>query len=107
MQAGEGGIDARSDPAQRLIGQIEGSSYRLRQRAELMPEHVRSKAILVVGMAGGRSAELSDTMEACRHDNDLNQRVAACAEVTGRSSDRRVLLRAHNIRGLALCDLNR
>jgi DNA replication protein DnaC len=29
-----------------VVVQIEGSSYRLRQHAELMPEHVRSKAIL-------------------------------------------------------------
>jgi hypothetical protein len=26
--------------------QIEGSSYRLRQHAELVPEHVRSKALI-------------------------------------------------------------
>jgi DNA replication protein DnaC len=29
-----------------IVVQIEGSSYRLRQHAELMPEHVRSKAII-------------------------------------------------------------
>ena len=29
-----------------VVIQIEGSSYRLRQHAELMPEHVRSKAII-------------------------------------------------------------
>ena len=29
-----------------VVLQIEGSSYRLRQHAELMPEHVRSKAII-------------------------------------------------------------
>ncbi len=29
-----------------IVIQIEGSSYRLRQHAELMPEHVRSKAII-------------------------------------------------------------
>jgi DNA replication protein DnaC len=29
-----------------VVVQIEGSSYRLRQHAELMPEHVRSKAML-------------------------------------------------------------
>jgi DNA replication protein DnaC len=29
-----------------VVVQIEGSSYRLRQHAELMPEHVRSKAVL-------------------------------------------------------------
>jgi DNA replication protein DnaC len=29
-----------------VVVQIEGSSYRLRQHAELMPEHVRSKAII-------------------------------------------------------------
>ncbi|RZN08940.1 ATP-binding protein, partial [Bradyrhizobium sp. Leo121] len=27
-----------------VVVQIEGSSYRLRQHADLMPEHVRSKA---------------------------------------------------------------
>ena len=29
-----------------IVVQIEGSSYRLRQHAELMPEHLRSKAII-------------------------------------------------------------
>jgi hypothetical protein len=29
-----------------VVIQIEGSSYRLRQHAELMPEHVRSKALI-------------------------------------------------------------
>jgi len=29
-----------------IVIQIEGSSYRLRQHAELMPEHVRSKALI-------------------------------------------------------------
>jgi IstB-like ATP binding protein len=29
-----------------VVIQIEGSSYRLRQHADLMPEHVRSKAII-------------------------------------------------------------
>jgi DNA replication protein DnaC len=29
-----------------VVVQIEGSSYRLRQHAELMPEHVRSKATI-------------------------------------------------------------
>jgi hypothetical protein len=29
-----------------VVVQIDGSSYRLRQRAELMPEHVRSKATI-------------------------------------------------------------
>jgi DNA replication protein DnaC len=29
-----------------IVVQIEGSSYRLRQHAELMPEHVRSKALI-------------------------------------------------------------
>jgi DNA replication protein DnaC len=29
-----------------VVVQIEGSSYRLRQHAELMPEHVRSRAII-------------------------------------------------------------
>jgi hypothetical protein len=29
-----------------VVIQIEGSSYRLRQHADLMPEHVRSKAAL-------------------------------------------------------------
>ena len=29
-----------------VVVQIEGSSHRLRQHAELMPEHVRSKAII-------------------------------------------------------------
>lgn len=29
-----------------IVVQIEGSSYRLRQHAELMPEHVRSKAVI-------------------------------------------------------------
>jgi hypothetical protein len=28
-----------------VVIQIEGSSYRLRQHAELMPKHVRSKAL--------------------------------------------------------------
>ena len=29
-----------------VVIQIEGSSYRLRQHADLMPEHVRSKALI-------------------------------------------------------------
>jgi hypothetical protein len=29
-----------------VVVQIEGSSYRLRQHAELMPEHLRSKATI-------------------------------------------------------------
>ena len=29
-----------------VVVQIEGSSYRLRQHAELMPEYVRSKALI-------------------------------------------------------------
>jgi hypothetical protein len=29
-----------------VVIQIEGSSYRLRQHADLMPEHVRSKAVI-------------------------------------------------------------
>jgi hypothetical protein len=29
-----------------VVIQIEGSSYRLRQHADLMPEHLRSKAII-------------------------------------------------------------
>jgi hypothetical protein len=29
-----------------VVFQIEGSSYRLRQHAKLMPEHVRSKALI-------------------------------------------------------------
>jgi hypothetical protein len=29
-----------------VVIQIEGSSYKLRQHAELMPEHVRSKALI-------------------------------------------------------------
>ncbi len=33
-------------PHHAVVVQIEGSSYRLRQHAELMPEHVRSKALI-------------------------------------------------------------
>jgi hypothetical protein len=29
-----------------VVIQIEGSSYRLRQHAELVPEHIRSKALI-------------------------------------------------------------
>jgi hypothetical protein len=29
-----------------MVIQIEGSSYRLRQHADLMPEHLRSKALI-------------------------------------------------------------
>ena len=29
-----------------VVIQIEGSSYRLRQHADIMPEHVRSKAVI-------------------------------------------------------------
>jgi hypothetical protein len=29
-----------------VVVQIEGSSYRLRQHAELVPEHIRSKALI-------------------------------------------------------------
>jgi hypothetical protein len=29
-----------------VVIQIEGSSYRLRQHADLMPEHLRSKAVI-------------------------------------------------------------
>jgi len=32
-----------------VVIQIEGSSYRLRQHADLMPEHVRSKATIAPG----------------------------------------------------------
>ena len=35
-----------------VVVQIEGSSYRLRQHAELMPEHVRSKATIAPPIAG-------------------------------------------------------
>ena len=35
-----------------VVVQIEGSSYRLRQHAELMPEHLRSKATLTPPAAG-------------------------------------------------------
>jgi DNA replication protein DnaC len=34
-----------------VVVQIEGSSYRLRQHAELMPEHVRSKALITPPIA--------------------------------------------------------
>jgi DNA replication protein DnaC len=34
-----------------VVVQIEGSSYRLRQHAELMPEHVRSKALIAPPIA--------------------------------------------------------
>ncbi|MBA8916233.1 hypothetical protein HNR51_005354 [Methylorubrum thiocyanatum] len=30
-----------------VVIQIEGASYRLRQHADLVPEHVRSKALIV------------------------------------------------------------
>jgi hypothetical protein len=29
-----------------IVIQIEGSSYRLRQHADLVPEHIRSKALI-------------------------------------------------------------
>jgi hypothetical protein len=29
-----------------VVGQIEGVSYRLRQHADLVPEHIRSKALI-------------------------------------------------------------
>jgi len=29
-----------------IVVQIEGSSYRLRQHADLVPEHIRSKALI-------------------------------------------------------------
>ncbi len=38
-----------------LVVQIEGSSYRLRQHAELMPEHVRSKAIIAAPLSAPAS----------------------------------------------------
>jgi IstB-like ATP binding protein len=37
-------LDRLLHPA--VVVQIEGSSYRLRQHAELMPEHLRSKAVI-------------------------------------------------------------
>src|SRR5262249_34557883 len=37
---------ARSAASHAVVMQIEGSSYRLRQDADLMPEHVQSKAVL-------------------------------------------------------------
>ena len=30
-----------------VVVQIEGASYRLRQHAELLPEHIRSKAVII------------------------------------------------------------
>ncbi len=37
-----------------VVVQIEGSSYRLRQHAELMPEHLRSKAVITPSMPAVR-----------------------------------------------------
>ena len=37
-----------------VVVQIEGSSYRLRQHAELVPEHVRSKAVIAPPQAPRR-----------------------------------------------------
>jgi hypothetical protein len=48
-----------------VVIQIEGSSYRLRQHADLMPEHLRSKALInpsfpaVVQRRRGRRPKLS------------------------------------------------
>jgi hypothetical protein len=38
----------------RVVIQIEGSSYRLRQHADLVPEHVRSKATITSPLAPKR-----------------------------------------------------
>jgi IstB-like ATP binding protein len=35
-----------------VVIQIEGSSYRLRQHAELVPEHIRSKALITPPLPG-------------------------------------------------------
>ena len=35
-----------------VVVQIEGSSYRLRQHAELVPEHLRAKALITPPLAG-------------------------------------------------------
>jgi hypothetical protein len=37
-----------------VVIQIEGSSYRLRQHADLVPEHMRSKAIITQSPASNR-----------------------------------------------------
>ena len=49
-------------PHHAIVIQIEGSSYRLRQHAELMPEHVRSKAII--------AAPLQPPPPRCCHFNE-------------------------------------
>ena len=46
-----------------VVVQIEGSSYRLRQHAELMPEHVRSKAIIAAAAAAAAAAPARTTTE--------------------------------------------
>jgi IstB-like ATP binding protein len=35
-----------------VVVQIEGSSYRLRQHAELVPEHIRAKALITPPLPG-------------------------------------------------------
>jgi hypothetical protein len=35
-----------------VVVQIEGSSYRLRQHAELVPEHIRAKALITPSLPG-------------------------------------------------------
>jgi hypothetical protein len=37
-----------------VVIQIEGSSYRLRQHAELVPEHIRSKALITPPLPASR-----------------------------------------------------
>ena len=50
-------VDPASSVLDRLLHhavviQIEGASYRLRQHAELVPEHIRSKALITPPLPG-------------------------------------------------------
>ena len=47
-----------------VVIQIEGSSYRLRQHADLMPEHVRSKAFINPANPGTAAATPRSTAKA-------------------------------------------
>jgi hypothetical protein len=49
-----------------VVVQIEGSSYRLRQHAELMPEHVGSKALITPPNAAAVSRSRGRPEEWCQ-----------------------------------------
>ena len=50
-----------------VVVQIEGSSYRLRQHAELMPKHVRSKATIAPPLSAPHHDDADDRRKTDTH----------------------------------------